>query len=608
MDLESALDREPAPAESRGTGDASLRFIAPAPARPTTPTDYHMAQNLPKRARVGVRKACALCRSKKSRCDGIRPQCTPCLKQNARCHYDADVNQHQVNADLIRLFTQTPEKDAIDLLLRLRSTVYSESAPPSTEDSNQPEPSQAKNNQLKEKHGKAHGKNYLAKIQELVRIQKLASSVDENPSHLEANQGRHAREESPWSALSNTAFHSQSSWWTRADLDKDRVRCLFDALFELDYFSFCLMCKDQFLSDYQSGSTRYCSSSLVNALIALAIRVLSDQEEALGVCWLQDADFFDEAKGMVHAGQLNSIPDAQALGILSLYEFTYGHQAEARNFAASSSTHIAKLGPLGPLTDVEQEEWSRVQKSSYCSAVFLVRQASNDLKVDMLEDGSIALNQPFCPVRNQCDSDSPTTSTSNLVSNAGRCTSELHGITSIPERVFQLTELVYTYISVANTNGQFDAKDALAIYTKCLHWYNDVFPMLPKTENDAPLALFIHIYYHFCLLCLFQPVSNLFQSNIYLQPQNICLQAARTIIELVESYTGLFSLQRVSIFIPHFVWAAGLASITIESMHDTEVNESDQRCAQSSIADRASILLVQMSSFHPIDTLANNVF
>ncbi|PHH66132.1 hypothetical protein CDD81_195 [Ophiocordyceps australis] len=347
MDLTSAAGREPVPAQSRRAGDASLRAIAPAPAPPRGLNNYQV-NSPPKRTRIGVRKACEPCRSKKSRCDGIRPQCSPCFRQKSECFYNSDSNQHQAHADLIGLLIRKPEKEAIDLLLRLRSTVDSESASPPAQGPSQPVHTQARIERFKEKHGQDFASNRPAKymeasdtlIQKLVKESSRHHNLSKSSSLLAAKDGHHRREQGPSSVLSSSASHSQSIGWTHVDLDQDRVHRLFDALFEWDYFPFCLMSRNQFLKDYYSGSTRYCSSLLVNALIALAIRAASDDEEALGTSWLQDADFFDEAKAMVHAGKLNSLPDVQA---------------------------------LEPLTGVEEEEWSRVRKTSYCSAVFLTR-------------------------------------------------------------------------------------------------------------------------------------------------------------------------------------------------------------------------------------------
>lgn len=73
------------------------------------------------------------------------------------------------------------------------------------------------------------------------------------------------------------------------------------------------------------------------------------------------------------------------------------------------------------------------------------------------------------------------------------------------------------------------------------------------------------MYYQFCLLCLFRPLANLVLADSDVRPREICLQAAQSILALSQSYSRLFTLGRVSAFVPYFVCASGLAGLTMES-------------------------------------------
>ncbi|KAF4587656.1 nitrate assimilation regulatory protein nirA [Ophiocordyceps camponoti-floridani] len=262
--------------------NSQLRTIAPAPARVVATTSYKVE----KRQRIGVRTACELCRLRKTRCDGVQPRCTPCLKHKSECFYDPGLAETQAYADLIRSFLQGTETEAIELLQRLRSTGDSEAAEP---------------------------------------------------------------------------------WVNKA------------------------------------------SSNYVQRLKA-----------------------------------------------------DIGHQ-----------TH---------------HEGSRI------------------------------------PSRNPASD--PKTA----------CDWRLHNLGPIPAKVFQLTELVYNLLPIT-----CDPSEALAVYTRCLEWYDDIFPRLQTSGNGTPFTLFVHMYYHFCLLCLFQPLIKIAPTNLEAQPRNICTQAARAILDLSESSTRLFS-------------------------------------------------------------------
>ncbi|KJZ68799.1 hypothetical protein HIM_11803 [Hirsutella minnesotensis 3608] len=225
--------------------------------------------------------------------------------------------------------------------------------------------------------------------------------------------------------------HSQSDRWMRAGWTVASVRQLFDALMTWDYryLPFCLICKDPFLRDYYSGSDRYCSSALVNALIALAIRVVNEntpETQSPGPGWSRSTDFFDEAAAILHStGLSDDLADIQALGILSLYQFTCGREAEAQELAESFAAQIGELCPQEPSLGAEAEEYSIVRATSYCGAAYLIRMirmttgqvfnSSTDLP---LQDDSVFLDQPpfwpDCVNASHCDAGLPSSEYINV--------------------------------------------------------------------------------------------------------------------------------------------------------------------------------------------------
>lgn len=70
------------------------------------------------------------------------------------------------------------------------------------------------------------------------------------------------------------------------------------------------------------------------------------------------------------------------------------------------------------------------------------------------------------------------------------------------------------------------------------------------------------IYYHFCLLVLFQPFLGLAEDDSLIRPSEICAQSALSVLSLAQSYESLFTLRRVSGFVPYFVLTTGLFSRT----------------------------------------------
>ncbi|KAM4061664.1 nitrate assimilation regulatory protein nirA [Hirsutella rhossiliensis] len=292
------------------------------------------------------------------------------------------------------------------------------------------------------------------------------------------------------------------------------------------------MCKDPFFRDYCSGSSRYCSSALVNALIALATRVvheISDEAESPGPGFNQSC-------------------------------------------------------PQEPLMGSEAEKYAKVWATSYRGAVSLIRilrlttgQVFTMSTSCKLQDDSIFLDQSACSAEylfgGQCGSG--TTPDPTLKARS----SQLRDLQLIPARVFQLTEWVYKLLSSAThtPNGRFDTAEVMAVYTECLDWYEGFFSY-PKPAAVTPFVLFIHMYYQFCLLCLFRPLANLVLADS-------------------DSYSRLFTLRRVSPFVPYFLSLATISDVSSVDGFSTYQDVSPSpTAAKVPIMAHASQLLAEMSS------------
>jgi len=74
------------------------------------------------------------------------------------------------------------------------------------------------------------------------------------------------------------------------------------------------------------------------------------------------------------------------------------------------------------------------------------------------------------------------------------------------------------------------------------------------------------IYYHFCLLSLFRPFFDLptvYGAQVF--PREICDQAAHAIISLTQTYGRLYTLRRISGFVPYFVYAASIVLMAVDA-------------------------------------------
>lgn len=176
------------------------------------------------------------------------------------------------------------------------------------------------------------------------------------------------------------AYSSQSHLdiWTRTGWTKAHIRHLFDAILTWDLLPFCFIPKDLFMRDYHSGSDEFCSSALVHALLALATRIVNENNDDITVLpagWFGSRFFFREAEANIQrCGPSNSLPNIQALGILSLYQIRCGRESEAQRLAKGFVTGMTELCRHEPLVG-KDKQYARVRAATHCGAVSLTRYA-----------------------------------------------------------------------------------------------------------------------------------------------------------------------------------------------------------------------------------------
>jgi hypothetical protein len=98
------------------------------------------------------------------------------------------------------------------------------------------------------------------------------------------------------------------------------------------------MSKEHFILDFTSGTPRFCSSLLVNAMLALGARSSDAPEARKNPADSQSAGehFFEEAKRLLGNEEVPTLPTIQALGIMSLRQASCGKDASSFFYARQS--------------------------------------------------------------------------------------------------------------------------------------------------------------------------------------------------------------------------------------------------------------------------------
>jgi len=161
---------------------------------------------------------------------------------------------------------------------------------------------------------------------------------------------------------SEQTMHGIDTQWTEVSSDKAVIEHMFALYFCWEYPIFQTLSKEHFLSDLRTGTHRYCSHLLVNAMLALGCRLSAQQGSQSNLDERTMASpFFAEAKRLLAENSRPLLPAVQALGLMSLYEASCGRDSESWFFSCQSMQMAIEMGlhiemPIyGHLTAMEQE-------------------------------------------------------------------------------------------------------------------------------------------------------------------------------------------------------------------------------------------------------------
>lgn len=135
--------------------------------------------------------------------------------------------------------------------------------------------------------------------------------------------------------------------WTDIASDVDLVQHLLALYFCWEYPTFASLSKEHFLKDFKDGTRRYCSSMLVNALLALGCRFSTKPNTRANPNdpHTSGDHFFKESLRLYHLEQDHrSLTTIQALGIMAIREASCGRDSESWYYAGQSIRIAMEMG------------------------------------------------------------------------------------------------------------------------------------------------------------------------------------------------------------------------------------------------------------------------
>ncbi|KAL8383507.1 hypothetical protein RB595_010624 [Gaeumannomyces hyphopodioides] len=376
--------------------------------------------------------------------------------------------------------------------------------------------------------------------------------------------------------------------WTSLTPDISLVQHLLSLYFCWEYPTFASLSKEHFISDFQKGRPRFCSSILVNALMALGCRFSSQPNTRANPDdpYSSGDHFFKECQRLLYEETSHhTLTTIQALGIMSIREASCGRDSESWFYAGQSIKLAIEMGLHKVQEGSGDEDELAVKAATFWGAFALdhawslatgsLPQSSSFIRLppkpSVIGDIEASLWIPYtddgAPLQQSCEQPS--------------------NVRSVYRCFCELSELVHQSLYALHSPGRpLAARELLALYTSYLHWYANIPEVLRLGANFTPSVLFAHMYYHFAILLLFRPLIKLRILGSSVSPRDVCLQAAEAITSLLRSYSQLYTLRRTPSFVPYFVLTSSIMHLAIAA---TKAQESSEPPAGNSSVGAAAV-------------------
>lgn len=203
---------------------------------------------------------------------------------------------------------------------------------------------------------------------------RVGSWVSDNLSHL------HRPSEGPYRGLDQVLTPEMPppsglpTTWTEVSSDGGLVQHLLALYFCWEYPTFASLSKEHFLKDFHSGRPRYCSSILINALLALGCRFSTQPSTRANPDdpYSSGDHFFKEALRLFFLeDNHHSLTTIQALGIMSIREASCGRDSESWYYAGQSIRLAVEMGLHRVSNDSGDSDEVAVQAATFWGAFAL---------------------------------------------------------------------------------------------------------------------------------------------------------------------------------------------------------------------------------------------
>ncbi|OJD22350.1 hypothetical protein ACJ73_06302 [Blastomyces percursus] len=360
--------------------------------------------------------------------------------------------------------------------------------------------------------------------------------------------------------------------WTRVTKSKELIRHLLTMYFTWHYAYFTTMSKKLFYRDFIKGrSTQYCSSLLVNAMLALGCHFSSwpaSRSDPNDSATAGD-HFFKEAKRLILENDEHErakLCTVQALALMSVREAGCGREGSGWVYSGMSFRMAYDLGlnvdGTGIASHSLTEEDIDARRMTFWGCFLFDKCWSNYLgRQPQLLCSSISV--PKFDVFPDEDAETWSPYTDSGVTREHIQPSRTRAVSLQILRLSEISSDLLSYFYhpkplERHIGKQEELKRLSQLHTRLEAWRKGLPKEMEPKEGQLPQVLLMHMFFQLLFIHLYRPFLKYTKSTsplpAHVSPRKLCTQSASTISKLLRLYKRTFGFRQIcnlAVYIAH---------------------------------------------------------
>ncbi|KAI1322288.1 fungal-specific transcription factor domain-containing protein [Xylariaceae sp. FL0255] len=534
--------------------------------------------------------ACIACRRRKSKCDGALPSCAACASvYGTECVYDPNSDHrrkgvYREKTDtmkasnstlqvLVEAILNAEEEDVSDIVKRIRTCESLDAVAESllTQGS---EPAALQDQTLWDddyaEDFPVEGERDLARKMGELRLENGSARFIGGTSHL-----------IHWDVMSPSNEHHDAdsdavdvdpiTSWSNVTKDPDVVTHLLNCYFAWHYPYFTTLSRSLFYRDFFRGRrhaqidrTAYCSSLLVNAMLALGCH-FTNRTSAYAIAgdsWSKGDHFFGEAKRLIIDNDEYEKPrltTVQALALMSVREAGCGREAKGWVYSGMSFRMAQDLGlnmDLGGIRG-EGENLNELEvdarRVTFWGCFLFDKCWSNYLgRLPQIPKNSYSVPKYDVFPNEDAEVWSPYSDSGfdQTIKQPARTRTIGLQLSKLCEISSDLLIFFYHPNHIGRSHGRsVELKKLSELHRRLEEWHKRLPSELEAKDGSLPNVILMHMFFHLQYIHLFRPFLRYAPKHSplpeHVSPRRICTANAGAISKLMRLYKKTYNLRQI---------------------------------------------------------------